>query len=250
MFAFADTLGPVGVAFTDRAGGVSAAPFERLNLAVVTSDDLVAVRENLRRVSQALTGDPATPVARMRQVHGAEVALVREATPHPGGPEEARGLPEADALVTDRAGLVLMVLVADCVPVLLADAAAGLVAAVHAGRVGLAAGVVPAAVARLRSMGAEQLTAWVGPHVCGACYEVPAQMRAEVAEQVPATWSSTSWGTPGLDLGAGVRAQLEEQHHVEVRQVGRCTVEDQQLYSHRRDAADAGRMAGLVWIRP
>jgi copper oxidase (laccase) domain-containing protein len=72
-------------------------------------------------------------------------------------------------------------------------------------------------------------------------------MRAEVAAQVPQTYAVTRWGTPSLDLGAGVRAQLDELG-VGVTEVGRCTLEDLRLHSHRRDGADAGRMAGLVWM--
>lgn len=249
MFTFEDTLGPVGVAFTDRAGGVSEAPFSSLNLAVLTPDDPTSVHENLRRVMAAFTGEPDGELARMRQVHGSQVALVREGTPGAGTPGEADGLPEVDALVTDRAGLTLMVLVADCVPVLLADPATGIVAAVHAGRVGVASGVVGSALAQMRSLGADQVTAWVGPHVCGACYEVPEEMREEVAAVVPATRAETSWGTPALDLGAGVVAQLQ-QEGVVVRQVGACTRERSDLYSHRREGAGSGRMAGLVRVRP
>lgn len=249
MFAFQDTLGPVGVAFTDRAGGVSEDPFTSLNLAVLTPDDPASVGENLRRVMSAFTGEPDGELARMRQVHGAQVALVREATPGAGSPEEAEGLPEVDALVTDRAGLTLMVLVADCVPVLLADPTVGVVAAVHAGRLGVATGVVAAALAQMRALGADQVTGWVGPHVCGACYEVPEQMRDEVAALVPATRAETSWGTPALDLGAGVTAQLRHEG-VDVRHVGACTRERADLYSHRRDGAGSGRMAGLVRVQP
>ncbi len=249
MFAFQDTLGPVGVGFTDRAGGVSRDPFSSLNLAVSTPDDSASVRENLRRVMAAFTGSPDGRLARMRQVHGSQVAVVRGATARAGGPDEAAAIPEADALVTAEAGLVLMVLVADCVPILVADPDRGVVAAVHAGRVGVRSGVVPAALEQMRHLGAVELTAWVGPHVCGACYEVPEAMREEVAEVVPQTWGETSWGTPALDLGAGVTASLQ-QGGATVIQVDRCTLEHQELFSHRRDAAGAGRMAGLVWLRP
>ena len=105
--------------------------------------------------------------------------------------------------------MVLMVRAADCVPVLLADPVAGVIGAAHPGRPGLAAGVVPATVAAMRERGATDITAWIGPHVCGGCYEVPAEMRDEVGALVPAAVATTTWGTPALDLGAGVRAQLE-----------------------------------------
>ncbi len=243
MFAFETTLGPVGVAFTDRAGGVSGGSFSSLNLAVRTEDDDRAVQENLRRVMAAFTGDPAGPVVRMRQVHGNHVAVVD------APPGEGHGLPEADGLVTDTAGLTLMVLVADCVPVVLADPGRRVIGVAHAGRVGVEAGVVPAAVDQVRALGGTHLTAWVGPHVCGACYEVPDDMRAQVGATVPAAWAETSWGTPALDLGAAVRWQLE-QAGVRVVDAARCTREHADLYSHRRDGVGAGRMAGLVRIAP
>ena len=105
--------------------------------------------------------------------------------------------------MTARPGVVLAVRAADCVPVLLADPDAGVIGAAHAGRPGLVAEVVPHTVAAMRALGAADITAWVGPHVCGACYEVPAEMQAEVVAVEPAAGATTSWGTPSLDLGAG-----------------------------------------------
>ena len=240
MFAFEDTLGPVGVAFTDRAGGVSTGSFASLNLAVLTQDDPRAVRDNLRRVMTAFAGDPEAPVARMRQVHGDSVAVVQA---------PADELPEADGMVTTVPGLTLMVLVADCVPVLLADPGAGVVGVAHAGRAGVQRGVVTGVAQRMRDLGAERVTAWVGPHVCGACYEVPADMRSEVSDAAPQAWAETSWGTPSLDLGAAVTAQLQ-QAGVEVVDAARCTRESDDLYSYRREGDGAGRMAGLVRLAP
>jgi len=99
----------------------------------------------------------------------------------------------------------------------------------------------------MREAGAARLVAWVGPHVCGGCYEVPEEMRAEVSALVPAAYAETTWGTPALDIGAGVRAQLAATG-VEVVDVGGCTREDPLLHSYRRDGAAAGRLAGLVWM--
>jgi hypothetical protein len=127
--------------------------------------------------------------------------------------------------------------------VLLADAEAGVIGAAHAGRPGLAAGVVPRTVEAMRELGASDITAWIGPHVCGGCYEVPAAMQAEVGAVEPASLATTSWGTPSLDLGAGVRAQLERAGATVV-DVSRCTRESDDLYSYRRDGRDAGRFAG------
>jgi YfiH family protein len=183
----------------------------------------------------------AEPVL-MHQVHGAEVAVV----PGPGAGDA--GPPSCDALVTTDTGVALLARAADCVPILLGDPAAGVVAAVHSGRDGLAAGVVPAAVARMHDLGARRVTAWVGPHVCGACYEVPEEMRAEVAAAVPEAWATTRWDTPGLDLGAGVRAQLDRAGVEHLHDVEVCTLEDDAWPSHRRDGAAATRFAGVVWM--
>ena len=143
--------------------------------------------------------------------------------------EDAGRAPSCDALVTSQPGVALLARAADCVPVLLADPATGWIAAVHSGRPGLAGGVVPAAVAAVRERGGAPAVAWIGPHVCGACYEVPADLQEQVASVVPEARSTTSWGTPGLDLGAGVRAQLAAAGIDDVRTVDACTREDASL---------------------
>lgn len=193
------------------------------------------VREAALHRVAAETG--ATPVL-MHQVHGADVVLVSE-------PDSEA--PSCDALLTDRIDVALLSRAADCVPVLLADPATGWIAAVHSGRPGLAAGVLLAAIEGLRSHGAEPATAWIGPHVCGACYEVPAEMRDDVAARVPEARSTTSWGTPALDLGAGIRSQLRDAGITDVREVGSCTREDTSWPSYRRDGAQATRFAGVIW---
>jgi YfiH family protein len=196
------------------------------------------VARNLRIVLDDFA--PGNELADLHQVHGAEVDVVEDrSTPD---------RPDADGIVTTRAGVVLMVRAADCVPVLLADADAAVIGAAHCGRPGLAAGVVPATVGRMRDLGARSITAWIGPHVCGACYEVPEPMQATVGAAVPASVATTSWGTPSLDLGAGVRAQLAGEG-VSVHDVSRCTRESADLYSYRRDGDRAGRLAGLIRLR-
>jgi len=226
------------VAFTDRHGGVSGGPFASLNLAIEGGDDPESVEENLRRVAAKFNADG--PLVGMRQVHGAVAEVVADS---------AR-TPVCDGLVTTASGVALLVRVADCVPVLVADVEAGVVGAAHAGRKGVASGIVPATISRIRVQGAVgPLVAWVGPHICGRCYEVPESMRDEVASAVPAAYSTTSWGTPALDLGAAVAAQLSALD-VEVVDASRCTKEHEDLYSFRRDGADAGRLAGLIRVRP
>lgn len=274
MFAFQDKRGSVEVAFTDRSGGVSAGPFASLNLAVPghpvgadpeSLDDPDTISENWDIVASAMmrgappadegrlfdlpagAGRQLLDIVAMRQVHGSHVEVVE--------PEQRRDECEADAVATSSPGLLLAARAADCVPVLLADPDRGVVAAVHAGRKGLLAGVVPNALRALADLGAERVVAWIGPHACGRCYEVSAEMRTEVAQRIPAAWSETSWATPALDLGAGVRAQLTgevvpELDVVEVVDVDRCTIEDPALYSYRRDGLLSGRHAGLIWVRP
>lgn len=215
-----------------------------LRLEVAFTDaslDLQGLRPGFAQSLPALEEACGVRFARMNQVHGDTVLLVDEPGPAPADP-----VPTGDALVTTTLGLGLMVRVADCVPVLLADPGTGVLAAVHAGRAGVALDVVGTTVRRMREAGAGDLLAWVGPHVCGGCYEVPEPMREDVAAAVPAAWAETTWGTPSLDLGAGVRAQLAV-HGIDPVEVDRCTREDEALHSHRRDGAASGRLAGLVW---
>lgn len=253
MFAFQDSRGAVEVAFTDRHGGVSGPRFASLNLAASGDADPDTVEENIDLVTAAFvrgletrtSGTPGPPLVRMSQVHGSHVHVVD----HDYLAEPGSSPPVADALVTREPGVLLMVRAADCAPVLLADVENGVVGAAHAGRPGLVAGVVPATVKKMRELGAGAMVGWVGPHVCGRCYEVPAAMRDEVARTVPESYAETSWGTPAVDIGAGVRAQLEADG-VESVAAARCTLEDEDLYSYRRQGKESGRMAGLVWVRP
>ncbi|MEV8591916.1 peptidoglycan editing factor PgeF [Streptomyces sp. NPDC052012] len=228
-------------AFTDRWGGVSAAPYEELNLGGAVGDDPDAVRTNRELAAKSLGVDPAR-VVWMNQVHGADVAVVDE-------PWGDRPVPEVDAIVTARRGLALAVLTADCVPVLLADPVAGVAAAAHAGRPGLVAGVVPAAVRAMTELGADpaRIVARTGPAVCGRCYEVPEAMRAEVAAAEPTAHARTSWGTPAVDVSAGVHAQLERLQVCDREQAPVCTLESDDHFSYRRDRT-TGRLAGYVWL--
>ncbi|MEF9882417.1 peptidoglycan editing factor PgeF [Streptomyces sp. P9-A4] len=228
-------------AFTDRWGGVSAVPYEELNLGGAVGDAPEAVRANRSLAAGALGLDQAR-VVWMNQVHGADVVEVE-------GPWEGTEIPAVDALVTTRRGLGLAVLTADCVPVLLADPVAGVAAAAHAGRPGMVAGVVPAAVEAMIGLGADpaRIVARTGPAVCGRCYEVPEAMRAEVAETEPAARAETSWGTPAVDVVAGVHAQLERLGVTDRQASTVCTRESGDHFSYRRDRT-TGRLAGYVWL--
>ena len=236
-------LGPgVTGLFTTRTGGTSPAPWDSLNLGLNVHDAPERVRANRDLVARSV----GAPLCFVTQVHGDGVVLVDgSAAPGAPGPEVT-----ADALVATRPGHALAITVADCVPVLLADAGARVVAAVHAGRAGVQAGVVPRAVAAMRAAGARDLRAVVGPCVCGRCYEVPQALRDEVSRQVPAAFSTTRTGTPALDLRAAVAAQLTDAGVADVRHVERCTLEDETFFSHRRataaGAAPTGRFAAVV----
>ncbi|MFJ6660663.1 peptidoglycan editing factor PgeF [Streptomyces sp. NPDC091377] len=228
-------------AFTDRWGGVSAAPYEQLNLGGAVGDDPGAVQANRELAAKSLGRDPGR-VVWMNQVHGSAVAEV-------DGPWGERPVPEVDAIVTAGRDLTLAVLTADCVPVLLADPVAGITAAVHAGRPGLVAGVVPAAVRAMTGRGAvaERIVARTGPAVCGRCYEVPQRMRTEVAAVEPAAYAVTNRGTPAVDVAAGVHAQLARLGVRDRAQSPVCTLESHDHFSYRRDRT-TGRLAGYVWL--
>jgi YfiH family protein len=220
---------------------VSTAPYDSLNLGGAVGDDPAAVTANRRRAAAALGVDPARTVW-MRQVHGADVAFVT-------APADAGDHGPVDAIVTTVPGLVLAVLVADCAPVLLADPAAGVAGVAHSGRPGTAAGVAPALVKAMCERGADpaRIRAAIGPAACGGCYEVPAEMRDEVAAVVPAAHATTAKGTPGLDIRAGIAAQLAASGVDDVRVDPRCTIETPGLFSYRRDGR-TGRFAGFVWL--
>jgi YfiH family protein len=226
---------------TDRYGGVSAPPYDELNLGGHVGDDPPAVTENRSRLAAAI-GLPAERLVFMAQVHGADVAVVDG--PSGGDP------PTADALVTREPGLGLVVQVADCVPVVLAARRSDVVGVAHAGRKGVAGGIVPATVEAMRALGArpDRMVAVVGPAVCGACYEVPAAMADEVAAVVPAARALSREGNPALDLRAAVAAQLAAAGVRAIEMDPWCTRESADLFSHRRDGI-TGRFAGVV-VRP
>lgn len=255
---FASRLDPahnqgVGLAFTTREDGFSTGALASLNLGRTDDDDPARLRANLAAVRSEL--GIGERVAALHQVHGDAVvdldqaeALSLSADSWLG--DAVPGLPrlaEADAMVCTVTGVALMVRAADCLPVLLADPSAGVIAAAHAGRVGLLAGVLTRTVQRMRGLGAERLTAWIGPHICGACYEVPTALADQLDATRPGLRSSTSWGSAGLDLGRGACDELTALG-VRVNRLDPCTRTDPRFFSHRGDGPQAGRQAGLIWL--
>ncbi|MDX6276902.1 MAG: purine-nucleoside/S-methyl-5-thioadenosine phosphorylase / adenosine deaminase [Nocardioidaceae bacterium] len=231
--------GHVAFAFTDRVGGESDGPWESLNLGTSNGDDPDLVQRNLRLLADAMRLDR---LVRMTQVHGADVAWVDDV---------AEGeIPVADALLTDQSGIGVLVRVADCTPIVLASATEPLAGVVHCGREGLVRGVVPTAVEALRARASSDIEAWIGPRACGRCYELPETMADAVAKVVPEARSTTSWGTPAIDVGAGVVSQLLAEG-VRVNDLGaeECTIERDEWYSYRRQGQDSGRFGAIAVVR-
>ena len=238
-----ETSAVLGV--TRRGSGASTGPFAGFNLARHVGDDETAVEENRRVVLAGLVSAVGSPGASVRplfmnQVHGAQVRVVTDAAELSGDP------PPSDAVVTTLPDVALFTLVADCTPVLLVDGEAGVAGAVHAGRPGMLAGVVTAAVSAMRDLGARRIHSVIGPSVCGRCYEVPPQMRNDAARIEPVSAAVTWTGTTAIDVAAGVAEQLRRSE-VSLRWIPGCTREEKDLYSYRRDAR-TGRFAGVVML--
>ena len=239
-------LGPgVLAAFTGRAGGVSRARWDSLDLGLGVGDDEADVLANRARLA-AWAG---VPVVFGTQVHGAAVLALDDV------PYDPRTVGVADAYLSTRDDLAAAVLVADCVPVLLADPVARVVCAVHAGRAGLVAGVVAAAVTAMVRHGADpaHIRAALGPAIAGSSYEVPAAMRDAAGARLPEAPTTTAWGTPALDLAAAVVGELGRTGVPNLVRLDRDTFTDAGLFSHRRATkagTRTGRACGLVRLLP
>ncbi len=229
---------------TTRSGGASAPPFDSFNLGDHVGDDPAAVAANRRRLASSI-GLAPDHVIWMNQVHGVHVEVVDG----PRDPDIDAPFDATDALVTSTPGLALAVVTADCVPVLLGDAQAGVIGAVHAGRVGASDGVVLRTVEAMLAAGAHapDIAVLLGPAVSGANYEVPEAMAADVEARLPGSRTTTSAGRPGLDLRAGIARQLVSAGITAIDIDPRCTVADPALFSHRR-GAPTGRLASLIWM--
>lgn len=239
MFWHSERSGRIAFAFTDRLGGTSDGPSESLNLGTSNGDDPQRVSRNLHLLAAEVG---LVRMVRMTQVHGADVVWTDQV------PENQ--IPVVDALLTDQPGVGVLVRVADCVPIVLAAPQESLAGVVHCGRDGLTAGIVSAAVGAMRRRGGTTVRAWVGPRVCGRCYELPQEMVDAVTAAVPEARSTTSWGTPAVDVGAAVVTQLLTAG-VEVTDLGsaECTLEDDRWFSHRRQGQNSGRFGAVAVIR-
>ena len=235
----------VRAAFTLRRGGVSAAPFDSLNVAAHVGDDCEAVAENRRRLRHELR--LAQEPAWMEQVHGTEVLNLDRI--HPAAWAGTSGS-TADAALTRRAGRVCVVQVADCLPVLFAARDGSAVAAAHAGWRGLAAGVLEATVESL-VVDPGELLAWIGPGIGPAHFEVGDEVRrAFLAHDTAAAgaFTANARGRWQCDLPLLARARLAALGLAEVTGGIWCTYADaSRFFSFRRDGR-CGRMAAVIWL--
>jgi YfiH family protein len=216
--------------FTNRTGGVSTGAFASLNVGLHVGD---ADRDVL--ANRAVLEGEYGPIQYMNQVHGDRVAIIETVTDE---------YPTVDSLVTGIPGITLAVQVADCIPLLLHSTHA--VAAVHVGRKGLVNAVTVKTLEIMRAMGAMDIKAIIGPSICGPCYEVSQEIYDEVTAIHPTAASQTARGTVSLDLPAALRTLLESEA-ITIVDESRCTVEDHNLYSYRRDGV-TGRQVGIITL--
>ncbi|WP_432768110.1 MAG: peptidoglycan editing factor PgeF [Sphingopyxis sp.] len=224
-FTAADTLAGVPHGFFGRRGGVSAGELASLNCGLGSGDDPALIAENRRRVADAVL--PGAALAGLYQVHGSRCVIV-------DGDTDLAGRPEADALATRTPGILLGVLTADCVPVLLADRAAGVVGAAHAGWKGAIAGVTDATLDAMESLGAQRgrIAAAVGPCIARASYEVDDGFVQRFIADDPGNERFFAAGKPGhamFDIAAYVAARLA------AAGVARIAIGGQDTYAERDD---------------
>ncbi len=226
--------------FAGRNGGASKGPHASLNFSYKVGDDPAAVDENWRRL-RAIIG-MNTPVARMRQVHGADVVVRTRAN--------ASEFPQADAMVTAEAGLVLEILSADCVPILMIDPERKIAGAIHAGWRSTIANIADNAVRAMRSMGArpDSIRAAMGPSIGICCFEVDADLAMRFGREIEGASSHKREGRPGkayLDLRGILADQLARAGvpRESIVNVGPCTRCAADRYFSRR--ASGGVVTGL-----
>ncbi len=235
-------LGAMPHGFLGRRGGVSVGELAGLNVGTGSSDDRAAIAENRRRALAAVA--PAARLATVHQVHSAEAVYVTE-------PSALDDRPRADAMATDRRGVALGILTADCAPVLFADPYAGVIGAAHAGWRGALAGVTEATIAAMEALGArrERIAAAVGPCIAQASYEVDAAFRDRFGEE---RWFiDARAGKSRFDLPGYVAERLRQAGIGAVDTLALDTyAEPDRFFSYRRATlraeADFGRQLSLI----
>ena len=245
----AGCLGEVPHGFLGRRGGVSTGILAGLNVGTGSGDELALIAENRRRAVQAVL--PGAALATVFQVHGAEAVKVETPWPH-----EDR--PRADAMATDRPGLLLGILTADCAPVLFADSEAGVVGAAHAGWRGAISGVTDSAIAAMERLGARRsrIAAAIGPCIARQSYEVDAAFRQNFLDEDEANarfFADGEAGRPHFDLPGYVRHRLLAAGIGEVETIAIDTYADEErFFSYRRSThrgePDYGRQISLIGV--
>jgi YfiH family protein len=241
----------IGAFCTTRAGGISKAPFDSLNLGRYVNDETLAVSENRARVRALLPAEPAW----LKQVHGTRVWDADFAHPE--------AIIEADAAVTTKTNIVLTVMAADCLPVLISSPDGGVIGAAHAGWRGLVEGVlentVDAMQAKIGPSDAGQYLAWLGPAIGPRAFEVGEEVRAAFHEHaqkhaLPSPAEAfiaidNKTGKYWADLYQLARQRLLSKGLTHIYGGEFCTVRDQtDFFSHRRDRL-SGRFAAFIWRR-
>jgi YfiH family protein len=237
----------VVAAFSTRVGGVSAPPFDQANLSTRVGDEPAAVHANRRLLAERL-GLAGRPLVTVRQAHTAEVVPVSRSD-LPDGTAWPHALEVvADGMATREPGVVLMIGVADCLPVVLADPRRRAVAVLHVGWRGLLRGIVESGIRRLEALGGrrEACVAVAGPGIGPCCYPVAAELRDRVAAVCPSAAAVTRDGTPAVDLPAGTAEALRRAGVAAVHVQASCTAEEAASYFSARRDGRTGSQAGVV----
>lgn len=235
--------------FTTRSGGVSQDPYASFNLGIHVGDDLRAVQENRRILERMFHSS----LVWMNQVHGDRIADASSAREDNG----SLNVGEADAIIVEVAGipdgesLGAVVMVADCTPLILIDSAGNRAAVAHVGRAGLELNIAGKVVTELLDRGsiASNIVAVIGPGICGRCYELPNEVVQRIENNFPGAQSTTSWGTPAVDIPSTLKIQLRNAGVNDVRVTDICTFESDDYFSHRAATKlreTTGRFGGVV----
>lgn len=212
--------------FTARAGGKSEGEFDSLNLAQHVGDQSDIVQVNRHELTHLLS---VKQLQFMEQVHGNEIALVTQ---------EMKTIPQADALITKERDIALVVMVADCLPVLIDGV--DVIGAIHVGRRGMANGIVARTISEMKNVGGRDFIAHIGPGICGKCYEVSEPIYLEITSNLP----NADAGYRKIDIRREVSRQLDALG-VKTININKCTLENEGYFSFRR-APKTGRQCGAI----
>ncbi|MFT4147871.1 MAG: laccase domain-containing protein [Micrococcaceae bacterium] len=230
--------------FTGAQGFSEISPCGTTNLAFHVGDIPVSVEKNRQKLAAELS---VSNLQFMSQTHSSNIK-------HFSGKQRLKSeeVQQTDALVFSGAGAAAAVMVADCVPVLIYDDAAGLYAVAHAGRAGVLGSIVSKTLTDLYTQGARDLTVILGPAICSLCYEIPTHMAQDCENVIPGSTGITREGTPSFDLKSGIRLEVAENFkakdaYVEIQEIDICTFEDSRYFSYRKNQK-AGRFVGGVVV--